>query len=952
MNPLRYILLLVCWFSAAAHAFHAESNQLSGTLDSERRLHQVYFLVTPANMTIAQLLDDPAFHHSFRLLTPTKRVLFNQHEAVWLFSRLQNDSKRTLDTILEYDFPQADKVDIYQLDSRSQDAKLLTRTGNSYPFSNRALAYRSFAVPLKLSPAEQTDIFVKIQDAAAVPSELLLWPAGEFVAQKQQQALFDGVLQGLLLLLALYNLTLFARSRAKYYLYYSGFFFSFALALAVLNGMAFMLLWPDYPEINQAILYIAAGGILLCLNLFIRHIVGSQQSIWWQRCSQLSNVVALLLLFSPLYAEGPLRLSILFIAICWVLSANLMLALTLTLRRKHKAGSFIWACVFTLISTLLLTLSQAGYLPTPISWPYMLFSLVLLSLTLTSFNLQRFTTVADTSQPEAAELLHYHDVFHNAVEGMFTTTLDGKLLHANQALLHILGYNTDAELRQAIATTGMARFYADPSERQLMLQQLQQGDKQSFEMRGLRADNSPFWALMSVRLSPATKQRPAFIHGSVIDITQQKLAHEQLAYLANHDALTALYNRYYFEQQLQQLCQQRIPQGCVLFIDVDQFRLINISCNHQAGDVLLKQLSELLKRTLNHNGIMARLDGDEFALLLSDTSSNEAFSLSYRLLDAVREFRFIWRDSVYPVSVSIGITEISADDNPDTLLKKAEAACQVAKDKGRGRIQLFDAADQHSQRLQNEANWVAQLRQAVTDDRFVLYQQPIQALSTATPACHYELLLRLRGDGDNLISPASFLHSAESYSLMPDIDRWVIRQYFRWLQRNPEHLQQLTLCSINLSGNSLQDVAFKDDVQLLFERYQIPFSRICFEITESVAIVNLQSTLAFISHFRAQGCKIALDDFGSGFSSYGYLKHFPADFIKIDGHFVRDLLDDPYDKAIVKSIHDVARAMGMQTIAEFAETAELVSALQLLGIDYVQGYATGRPQPLHAALNG
>ncbi len=951
LSLLRYILLLLCLFSTGAGAFHAETNAIQSPLPQRIQLQQVYYLVTPASMTIGQLLDDPSFHHSFRLLTPAERVLFSEHEAVWLFVRLRNSGKRPFSAILEYDFPLADKIDIYQLDNRSQNATLLTRSGNDYPFTERVLPYRSFAVPLQLNPAGQTDIFFKIQDAAVVPSELLLWQESQFIASKQRQALLDGLLQGLLLLLALYNLMLFVRSRAVHYLYYGGFFLSFALVVAVLNGMAFMLLWPSYPEINQAILYIAAGSTLLCLNLFVRHVVRELQGLWWQRSSLLSNIIALLLLFSPLYASGQLRLLLLFLAIGWVLGSNLLLALILTLQGRHQARTLIWACVFTLIGALLLTLNQAGYLHTGINWPYMLFALVLISLALSSFNLQRFSVQQHPALPGSTELQHYHDVFHNAVEGMFTTTLDGTLLKANRALLQILGYASEEELKQAITGTGMARFYADPADRQFMLQQLEQGGQKSFEMRGLRSDNSPFWALMSARLSPQAQTRQAFIHGSVIDITEQKLAHEQLAYLASHDALTALYNRYYFEQQLQQLSQQRTAHGCIIFIDVDQFRLINISCSHQAGDTLLKQLSEHLKRTAQHTGPLARLDGDEFAILLTDSNINEAFSLAYRLLDAARECRFIWQDSIYPVSISIGIAQISQDDTPDTMLKKAEAACRVAKDKGRNRIQLFDTTDKDTQRLQNDALWVTQLRQAIENDRFVLYQQPILALAAEAPQQSYEILLRLRAEDGNLIAPASFLSSAESYGLMPQIDRWVIKHYFRWLQRHPEHLQQLGLCSINLSACSLQDASFRQDVQQLFDRYQIPLQCICFEITESVAIVNLQSTLAFISHFRDQGCKIALDDFGSGFSSYSYLKHFPADFVKIDGHFVRDLLDDQYDRAIVKSIHDVARAMGMQTVAEYVENADILQALKLLGIDYVQGYAIGKPQPLNTLLS-
>lgn len=942
------VLLLLWLLSCNVFAFHAQVNTLADKPFDRQSLHQVYFQVVPADRTIDELLADPLYHHSFQILTPAQRLLFSEHQAVWLFARLKNSSNRPLHTVLEYDFPLADKIEIYQVDREHQDVRLLSRTGNDYPFSERALPYRSFAASIKLAPAEEADIFLKIQDAAVIPSELKLWQTEHFSAAKQRQAMLDGLLQGFLLLLALYNLILLAQTRARHYLYFAGFFVSFALTIAVLNGMAFALLWPGYPEINQAILYIVVGFNLLCLNLFVRYAVQTLSGSWWHLSNHISNFVALLLLFSPLFAGGQLRLYLLLFAICWVLGSNLLLAFRLSLQGHPQARSFVWACVFIIICALLLTLSQAGYLHADFNWSYILFSLVLLCLALTSFNLHKFQLKPVASSATLTELQNYHDIFHNAVEGMFITTIDGRLLRANSALLHILGYQNEEQLKQAIAGDGMARFYADPGQYQQVLQQSEPGSRKRFEIHGLRADNSPFWALMSVCLTQSEQDRQAFIHGSVIDITEQKLVHEQLAYLANHDALTALYNRYYFEQQLQSLCEQAgVGKGCVIYIDVDKFRLINSNYSHSAADALLKQLSEVLKLAAHHNGPLARLDSDEFGILLAGKHANEAFSLAYRLLDAVREFRFIWQDSIHSTSICIGIAEIQPDDNSaEIILKKAETACAIAKEKGHNRIQLFDSTDQDTQRHQAEVSWVTQLRQTIQDERFVIYQQPMQALTQPAAGLHYELLLRLQDDTDNLTPPASFIASAERYGLMPQIDRWVIRHYFRWLQQHSAHLDKLKLCHINLSGSSLLDPVFTQDVQQMFEHYAIPFNRICFEISESVALVNLQSTLAFIEHFRSQGCQIALDDFGSGFSSYSYLKQFPADFIKIDGHFVRDLLDDHYDKAIVKSIHEVARAMGLQSIAKFAENNDILLALKMVGIDYAQGYAIAKPSPL------
>ena len=682
------VLLLLWLLSSSVFAFHAQVNDLADKPFERQSLQQVYFQIIPAAKTIDDLLADPLYHHSFELLTPAQRLLFSEHQAVWLFARLKNSGNRPLHTVLEYDFPLADKIEIYQVDREHQDVRLLSRTGNDYPFSERALPYRSFAASIKLAPDEEADIFFKIQDAAVIPSELRLWQTDHFSAAKQRQAMLDGLLQGFLLLLALYNLILLAQTRARHYLYFAGFFVSFALTIAVLNGMAFALLWPGYPEINQAILYIVVGFNLLCLNLFVRYAVQTLSGSWWHLSNHISNFVALLLLFSPLFAGGQLRLYLLFFAIAWVLGSNLLLAFRLSLQGHPQARSFVWACVFILICALLLTLSQAGYLHADFNWSYILFSLVLLCLALTSFNLHKFQLKPVASSATLAELQNYHDIFHNAVEGMFITTIDGRLLTANTALLHILGYQNEEQLKQAIAGDGMARFYADPGQYQHVLQQLELGSRKRFEIHGLRADNSPFWALMSVRLAASDNQRPAFVHGSVIDITEQKLAHQQLAYLANHDALTGLANRQMFLMQLRQRFSYRNreanPRFALLFIDLDRFKLINDTLGHHIGDLFLIEVSQRLQQTVREHDLVARLGGDEFVLAATDTTAEGLLHLAERVQ---QQFKQQMQQSGLESSLSIGIAS-SVESPLDQLLQRADQALYKAKELGRDRVEI------------------------------------------------------------------------------------------------------------------------------------------------------------------------------------------------------------------------------------------------------------------------
>ena len=296
MRTGTYCLLLLIWlFTLPVHAFHAEVNMLNSPLPQQQQLQQVYFQVMPLQLSLDDILADPEKQHAFSLLAPSQQVLFAEHQVVWLFARLQNNSHLKRQMVLEYDFPMADKIEIYQRNSQTQDIRLLSRSGNDYPYSERALAYRSYVVNLSLAAHEQTDIFIRVQDAALMPADLLIWRDTSFIAYAQKDAMLDGLLQGVLLLLAFYNLVQFFRLKAQNYLYYSAFFVSFALVIAVLNGMAFALLWPDYPEVNQAILYISVGTALLCLNLFIHHALKHLYTPLWRWLSHASSFAAKLL---------------------------------------------------------------------------------------------------------------------------------------------------------------------------------------------------------------------------------------------------------------------------------------------------------------------------------------------------------------------------------------------------------------------------------------------------------------------------------------------------------------------------------------------------------------------------------------------------------------------------------------------------------------------------------
>lgn len=436
------------------------------------------------------------------------------------------------------------------------------------------------------------------------------------------------------------------------------------------------------------------------------------------------------------------------------------------------------------------------------------------------------------------------------------------------------------------------------------------------------------------------------------DITETRLLNEQIAYQASHDALTGLANRSEFDRQIQQAvlsAHNHKVEYALCYLDLDQFKLVNDTCGHLAGDELLRQLGSLLKKYSRHQDFIARLGGDEFGILMAHCSLSQAFVACEKLRDLIRDFRFIWEGKSFAVGVSIGISAINGTSgNAVNLLKEADAACYAAKDKGRNRVHVYRPDDEELALRQGQMQWVEKIRQGLEYNRFCLYAQPIVPLGAnkEEEGLHFETLLRYRDDKGLIIPPGAFLPAAERYSLAPAVDRWVIVTLFRTLAETPGFIDDLSLCSINLSGWSLSDENMLMFIAEQFSKWPIPPRKICFEITETAAITNLTYAIKFIGQLREQGCLFSLDDFGSGLSSFAYLKNLPVDFLKIDGLFVKDILDDKVDLAMVKSINEVGHVMNKKTIAEFVENRRIFHLLDELGIDYAQGSGIGKPVPL------
>lgn len=455
----------------------------------------------------------------------------------------------------------------------------------------------------------------------------------------------------------------------------------------------------------------------------------------------------------------------------------------------------------------------------------------------------------------------------------------------------------------------------------------------------------------------AIRDEEGDVIGAVIafrDVEKERKLSNKLAWQARHDALTGLYNRNEFEYRLNLMYQSAKHRGrehTLLYVDLDQFKVVNDTCGHLAGDALLKQLTSLLRNEVRSNDTLARLGGDEFGVLLENCAGDDASRIANALLYTIQSFRFRWKDKTFNVGASIGLVRINQSSEGVTqLLAAADSACYAAKDAGRNRIQAYTDEDAQISRRDGELQWISHLTRALEEDKLQLYCQQITPINVEDHGLYYEVLLRLIDEDDQPISSGLFLPAAERYNMSARIDRWVLNHTLSWLQNHPDHLEQLHLCSINVSGQSVGDHQFLEFVSEQLGRYQVPPEKICFEITETAVIANMAQAVDFITTLRVLGCRFALDDFGSGLSSFGYLKNLPVDILKIDGVFIRDMLHDPINQALVKSINDIGHVMDKMVVAEFVGDDDILEAIRHCGIDYAQGYAIHQPMPIDAVL--
>jgi ammonium transporter, Amt family len=569
-------------------------------------------------------------------------------------------------------------------------------------------------------------------------------------------------------------------------------------------------------------------------------------------------------------------------------------------------------------------------------------------------DMQFIVTIKDITERQLAQEALYREkeqaqvTLSSIADGVITTDIIGQINFLNPAALKLTGYKYEE-----LISHRLDRVITIQSDRsQLPVYECINSGMQVDSVSGdiLIARNGDQLVIHQVA-TPIHNQVGDIIGAVMIfrDVSKSHRLASRLSWQASHDELTQLINRREFERHLEATINSSRQDGtehCICFMDLDKFKVVNDTCGHVAGDELLRQLSDIFKSCIRDDDLLARLGGDEFAVVLKKCKVGPAVNIAEEIRTAVEDFRFGWGGQSFQVGVSIGLVTIDKN-SPDAeeVFKEADSACYAAKEAGRNRVHLFSQDDQEISQRRGEAQWMVRIQSALEHGRFELNYQPIIPLNDKGEHIHYEILLRMIGDNGELIPPGAFIPSAERYQLMARIDRWVIENLFSWMDNYWDYNSN-DIFAINLSGQSLADENLLYRIRKLFSEYAVPANRICFEITETSAISNLSKAQIFMDELKQLGCLFALDDFGSGLSSFAYLKSLDVDYLKIDGAFVKDMAEDPIDRAMVESIHNIGSVLKLKTIAEFVENGEILNALKQVGVDFAQGYGVARPRPL------
>ncbi len=959
LRPVLLCLLLCLLTGGALRATAQTSHEVTLDLNQpsyEVGLHAEYLEDPNRLLQIHDFITHP-IDFSWREGESTIPNFGYSKSAYWLRFRI-NNLQDARDWLIEINYPLLDNIQVYFLSRQNLIGQV--QTGDAQDFAVRPVNNRNFIIPFPKTEDREIDVYVRVMTNGTLEVPLMIWRSDAFWEKEQKILAVKGIYTGLILVMVLYNLFIYLAVKEASYLYYVCYAFFILMLQLSLDGFAYQMLWPFAPGWHEISLLLSIAFASAFQSLFTNSFLDLEHRLPLAS-KALLGLVLLLVLCAAGALSAPYAVMIrIVVALVFPVSLVCLIAgIYLFSRGVAVARYFVvgWTVFFT--GVLALAASKFGLLPINFFTNNAMqigsaLEVVLFSLALADrINIDKREKLA-AKQEAIKNLERFKALYDNAIEGIFQCTMEGHFLSANPSMAHFLGYGNPQEFISHVTAQGPQAFMDPTQYHEFRRAVLSKGQVLNFEAQGRRRDGKPFWFALSAKMVRSASDRQSLIEGFVVDITERKRSEEQLHFLARHDPLTGLVNRREFEQRLELALKRSRQEGLrhtLLFMDLDQFKLVNDTCGHIVGDELLRQVTLHLQQQMRAGDTLARMGGDEFGVLLEGCSGDNAAHVANKIRTTIQDFRFVWDNKIFTLGVSIGLVTVTDQiTSVKDLLSLADAACYAAKDAGRNRVHEFDPGDTELAAKQSQMQWAARINEALEKNLFVLYMQSIVPVDAASPQAlrHYEVLVRMQ-NGDNIVYPGSFLPAAERYNLMPQLDRWVVKNLFRWMAEHRERINEWALCSINLSGLTLGDEDFPAFLHAQFAAWNIPHDKICFEITETIAVTNLGSTLRFIEEFQAIGCRFSLDDFGSGFSSYGYLKNLPVDYLKIDGAFVKDIESDEIDYAMVESINRIGHVMGKKTIAEFVENENILAQLRVIGVDYAQGFGISEPVPIDTA---
>ena len=865
--------------------------------------------------------------------------------VLWMRFEINNNSSSNHLLTLISGSVFVDQVDAFLLDEQGrivQSARLQSET-----YKTNYISRKGFKMNL-ISRAESTfTVYVRVQDDGHTLIPLELWQTDVYAEEYSVRLILLGAMSGGLSLLATYFLLTYILRNAP-----ARFWFCVFSASALTTMLSAEGILPSLFMLPSMTAELTALSLVITLFAAIKitRIIFEPMSDIWLRAHYfllLGPLIGIFLL-SDFYQFVGLMI---FALIFFVSKIIATFVYRKAIDKRSAAIYFSGWIALSLVGLLELMsfFNSTGHLSYTAPYPFAFICLGVMLIGVAIISREQSIQANSSSYQgeKIAKLQQYNDLFQHAAEGLYTATPNGDFIHVNPAVCSLFGYPDSANFIEK--KPNLSHFFTDSRDAELLLGELSiQQTVLGKEVKGIRSDGSEFWFSISCQLKKVNGETLHF--GSLFDITERRLHQINLQYLNTHDQLTGLFNRRYFLQLMNERIansKENTEKFALLYLDVDQFKVINDTCGHSAGDIFIKELSHELFDVVSDNYPFARLSADQFGLLVGFETGHDLKELATKLLAKVRAFEFKWDRHTFSQSMSIGIAPYD-DSIPsaEELLSFADTACLIAKEGGRDKIHIYSPEMSMHSSYKRDLFWVNEVKTALKDNKLELFYQHYRPLNKTETKEYYEILVRLRTQDNDLVAPEFFMPSSEKANISNKIDKVVVSSYFKWLSSNRQHIEKLGKANINLSGMSLSDDDFKYFLLHAFEKYQIPHHKICFEITETMAIIKMKHAVEFMNEFKKLGCTFALDDFGSGFSSYSYLKHLPVDFVKIDGNFIRDILNDPIDLAMVTSIRDVAEAMKIKTVAEFVESREIMVQLGKLGVDFAQGFCIAKPEPL------